>query len=108
MNYWVWVFNPFPHDTSNDITRKGGFYGEPTRLCSNYDDKTVDVDDDDDDDDDDDEQEEEDEDEDEDEEDAILPLCFVICSFVATTLRGHRYVFRPILVFWVQAEGLGS
>ena len=48
------------------------------------------------------------EDEDEDEEDAILPLCFVICSFVATTLRGHRYVFRPILVFWVQAEGLGS
>ena len=32
----AWVFNPFPHDTSNDITRKGGFYGEPTRLCSNY------------------------------------------------------------------------
>jgi hypothetical protein len=25
-----------------------------------------------------------------------LPLCFVICSFVATTLRGHRYIcFSP-------------
>ena len=52
MNYWVWVFNPFPHDTSNDITRKGGFYGEPTRLCSNYDDDDDDDDGDDDDDDD--------------------------------------------------------